>query len=208
MRKIVLTLTAAALVLAVALPAQAQMAERWKDTLELTEQQTTQLQELHKQHQEEMAAGRAELIKAQAELRALQVVPERDIAAMEKAIREVARLRTEQQVAALKNREESLQVLTEAQRTKLETLRRARQGRAMDGRAGRGMSGRGMSGRGTHRPGMRTGRRPGGMGSGMMGSGRMGRDMQPRAGMGHGPGRGIHAPGTGRGVLPPPPPEK
>ncbi|MFO7767916.1 MAG: Spy/CpxP family protein refolding chaperone [bacterium] len=202
MRKNVLILTAAALVLGMALPAQAQMAERWQEVLDLSEQQVTQLRELHQQHQETRAAARAELIKARAGLRALQAAPERDVAALEQAIRKVSELRTEQQVRALKQREESLKVLTEEQRTKLQTLRRTGRGRAlgtpegrgtqgMRGVPGRGLSGRGMQG--MRMPGMRTHRRcPGSWGPGSR-----------RA-----PGRGYHTPGTGRGMVPPPPPEK
>jgi len=216
MRKIVLTLTAAVLTTAFALPAQAQLAQRWEGVLDLSEEQVARLQGLYQQHQQELASGRAELIKARAELRALRVAPERDISALEQAIKRVSELRTGMQVQALKNREESLEVLTEEQRDRLQTMRAVGQARALGGRAGlgvrsqrgtmgrgsslRGTRGRVMPGRGMGLPGMRTQRFPGARGF----------YSQPgmNPGFRSGPGRGICPPGTGRGLAPPPPPEK
>lgn len=216
MRKIVLTLTAAVLMTAFALPAQAQLAQRWEGVLDLSEEQVTQLQELYQQHQQELASERAELIKAQAELRALRLAPERDISALEQAIKKVSDLRTGLQVQALKNREESLTVLTEDQRDRLQTMRAVGQARALGGRAGLSVRGsRGAPGRGVYGPGMR-GRVLPGRGMGVAGRGMQrlpgarGFGFQPGMNQGFrsGPGRGICPPGTGRGLVPPPPPEK
>lgn len=195
-----------------------------KDRLGLTDEQTTRLEQLQQAHRTAAQEAQAEMIKLRAEVQSLMMAPERDMRALETAIRRLNEFQTTRQIEALKNQEAYKQVLTPEQREKLEALsgtRRALAGRAvmggrMGGRAlagrGRGMTGgRGMMGQRGRTPG-RTGR----MMTAPRWDRRGGRAIPPAAGQGAGaapmsPGqmlRGrIRTPGAQVAPPPPPPPQ-
>ena len=134
---------------------QAQALTRLKDQLGLTDEQVSRLEKLRADHQTAAQKARAEMIKAEAELRSLKVSPDRDMRAMEAAIKKIGDLRTAQQIANLRNREACLQVLTPEQREKLKTLQGTGrgmmglglgQGMGMGGRMGVQMGGRALMG--------------------------------------------------------------
>ncbi len=193
-----------------------------KDRLGLTDDQMTRLEQLQQTHQTAAQAAQAEMVKAQAEVQSLMMAPERDMRALETAIRKLNELQTTQQIEALKHQEAYKQVLTAEQREKLTALGEI--GRAFAGRAvmggrmgGRAMAGRGWSAMGLRgRAGMRgrTFGRPGRM---MRTPRRGGWGVPPAAGQGFGTGQQgrMMMPGQmmrsrirppGAQVTPPPPP--
>jgi Spy/CpxP family protein refolding chaperone len=160
-----------------------------KDRLGLSDEQVTRLERLRTDHQTAAEKARAELIKAEADVLSLRVNPDRDLKALEAAIKKVGDLRTAQQIAALRNQEACLQVLTPEQRQKLKALQgtgnRPMGGRAlMGGRmGGRALIGGRLGGRAL------TGGRLGGRNRPMINR-RPGRNIPPMAGQGMGLGMG------------------
>jgi hypothetical protein len=186
-----------------------------KDRLGLSDEQVSRLEKLQTDHQTAAEKARAEMIKAEAEVLSLRVNPDRDLKALEAAIKKVGDLRTAQQITGLRNQEACLQVLTPEQRQKVTALRGGGAGLLGYGQGGR-MGGRAlmggrvgvralMGGRVGVRAlmGGRVGRRMGGRA--LMGgrnqpmmNQRPGRNIPPMTGQGAGQGAGIGM----RGMMP------
>ena len=175
------------LVAALSTGAQAQISARLFEGIELTDEQQARLTEMREQHQQAAETARAEMIKARAELDALMVVSDLDIAAIERAMRKVSDLQVADRVRALRNQEQRLSIFTEEQRARIDALR----GRA----ASRGGMGRAAGGRTGIRQGRGSAVRGRGLGirqaPGRPARGSAGRAIPPQAGFGRGVGRNI-----------------
>jgi len=180
--------------------------------LELTDDQVKKLESLRnaphpKPNQSDMLRARADMMDA--------TQGDGDLTKARAALDRMSKLRTDEQIARLKERQDVRAVLTAAQKTKLDNMRGAMRGQVRQvrqmrkmrhmrqGRAARMMrqgGGPGMGG------GMRLWQRGPGMGPGGMRPERMGPDGMRSGGMsgGMGPGmRGNMAPGGMRPARPP-----
>jgi Spy/CpxP family protein refolding chaperone len=202
-RNVWMTLGTGVLVTALSVGAHAQVIGRGLERLDLTDEQKAQLTELQEQHREAVIEARNELTKARSDLAALMAASDRDIAAIERALKNVSDLEVAGQVRTLRNREEMRSLLTEEQRAQLDRGRRALAGAAlrgrMTGRSARGWNRRtpGVGGRGWSqgRTGVRRGMMPQGRGRlAPRTNVRRGRMIPPQAGFGQ--GRGL-VPGAG-----------
>jgi Spy/CpxP family protein refolding chaperone len=185
---------------------------RMRTQLELTDDQVVKLETLRSAPRPTL--NQADMLRAQADLMDAtkgDVNTEKARAAFDR----MARLRTDMQVAQLKSRQDVRNVLTPAQRSKVDaftTNMRARRGGAMGRNAMRrdairrdAMRGKGGRGRGNQ---MRGGRRPemrGPGGQGFRGAPNVGPGN--RQGMQPGQGPGVGGPRGRRGMMVPPPPQ-
>lgn len=122
------------------------------DSLDLTDAQKAQLEQMQEQHRAEAAEARAEIIKARAEVQSMRAQPDTDLNALQRAMNRLSELENAHMIQAMKNREAYKDVLTEEQREQLGSARgagaffllstRFGYGRASFGRAGSGMRGR------------------------------------------------------------------
>lgn len=178
-----------------------------KSQLELTDDQVKKLDALRNApHQK---PNEAELLRARADMvEAMQ--GDGDLTKARAALDKMNRLRTDEQIARLKERQDVRNVLTATQKTKLDNMRGMMRQRMRGGmkaqmkarmkgmRGGRAM-GPGMQGG----PGMRMRMRPGmGEGQGFAPGGRRGGMGAPGGGMGPGMAPGMMGPGMGPGVGP------
>lgn len=125
MRRATLIFAGCALLLAAPLTeARAQSLRGLQGRIDLTDEQKTALEELRTRQREAALEARAEMIKAQAEVRALMVDPDRDLGALERALRKQADLQIANRIRMLKNRKAYRALLTEEQLAKLDSLRR------------------------------------------------------------------------------------
>lgn len=154
---------------------------RARQALELTDEQVTRLEALQAAPQPKSSAP--DLMRARADLmEAMQ--GDGNLAGARAALDKMSRARNEALVARLKVRQDVRSVLTPAQKTKVDNMRRALRGRMGAARAGRmgkgGMRQGGMRQGGMRQGGMRQGgMRQGGGRGGMRRGGRMGPDMMP-----------------------------
>jgi Spy/CpxP family protein refolding chaperone len=129
---------------------QAQPFRGIQERLELSQEQIAQMQELHEKQADETRAAQAEMIKARAEIQALMVDPDRDLRALERALKVQADLQVAGQIRALTHRQALMNVLTEEQQAGL----RDRAGQQVAGRgARRADAGRSRVGSRFHRSG-------------------------------------------------------
>lgn len=122
------------------------------DSLDLTDAQKAQFEQMQEQHRAEAAEARAEIIKARAEVQSMRAMPDTDLNALQGAMNRLSELENAQIIQAMKNRKSFEDVLTEEQREQLRSARgagaffllrtRFGHGRASFGRAGSGMRGR------------------------------------------------------------------
>jgi len=217
----------AVLVVGLAGAIQAQPFRGMQDQLNLTEDQLAQIKELQEKHREAARAASAEIIKAEAEIQALMLDPDRDLTALERAMTARSTLQIEERIRELGAQKEYLGVLTDEQRALLDAREGTRLGRGVQrpmARQGRGLRGIGRSGRaGIRGRGLRDVGRGTRVGIRNQPMGR-GRNIPPPAGTGIGtgpnrsrmglripPDRGDHQPiverrmETRRGAVVPPP---
>lgn len=104
--------------------------------LNLTPEQTAKMAELRKQHQEEAAEARAELIKARAEVQSMMAQDNPDLNALELAMNRVSQLENASRIKAIKNAETLKALLTEEQQQMLTRGRGILSFRAIQGMRG------------------------------------------------------------------------
>jgi Spy/CpxP family protein refolding chaperone len=146
MRRAVTTFVGCAVLVAgLASAAQAQPFRGMQGQLDLTEEQQAQIKELQARHNEAARAARAEIIKAEAEIQALMLDPDRDLAALERAMKAKSNLEIEERIRALGALQEYRTVLTEEQLAVLGNMGREAFGRGRNtgGRFGVVVGGRG-----------------------------------------------------------------
>lgn len=178
-----------------------------KAQLELTDVQVKKLESLRSAPRQK--PNEAELLRARADMvEAMQ--GDGDLSKARAALDKMSRLRNDEQIARLKERQDVRSVLTATQKTKLDNMRGMMRQRMRGGMKARmkGMRG-GRKGMGPGMPGMQGGpgqrmqMRPGmGAGQGFAPGGRRGGMGAPGGGIGPGMGPGMMGPGMGPGVGP------